>query len=155
MKLYIMRHGHAEALPDAQGHRHLSSQGCAELEKLAALLHKHQAHVAQIVHSAKTRARETAEMMARGLSPDHPLEQNDFLNPTADLDELVTHLTQWQDDTLLVGHMPFISELVGQLVTKNPRCDLLRFTPGTLVCLESYDVERWMISWIIRPEMIV
>lgn len=150
-----MRHGHAEALPNAEGHRHLSAQGRAELEKLAAVLRQHQASVSQIIHSAKTRARETAEIMAEALAPHYPLEQQNCLNPDADLDEALMQLAQWRNDSLLVGHMPFISELVSQLVTKNPRCDLLRFTPGTLVCLESYDIDRWMINWIIRPEMIV
>lgn len=145
MKLYIMRHGHAEPLPDAEGHRHLSSQGRKELAQLAVFLREKQFQVSQIQHSEKTRARETAEIIGAGFC----LTQNKALNPEADLDKLLMQLEAEQEDILLVSHMPLVSELVGCLVAKNPRYDLIAFSPGTVVCLEKYN-ERWLIDWVLR-----
>lgn len=145
MKLYIMRHGHADPLPDAQGHRHLTLHGRSELEKLAAFLREKEFHVSQIQHSEKTRARETAEIIGAGFG----LIQNSALNPEADLDTLLIQLENEQEDILLVSHMPLVSELVASLVAKNPRYDLIAFSPGTVVCLEKYN-ERWLIDWVLR-----
>ena len=141
-----MRHGHADPLPDAQGHRHLTSQGRAELEQLALFLREKQFSVSQVKHSEKTRARETAEIIGAGFC----LEQSDLLNPEANLDALIMQLEQEREDILLVSHMPLVSELVSQLVTKNSHCDLIAFSPGTVVCLEKYN-ERWLIDWVLRP----
>jgi len=145
-----MRHGHAELLPDAQGHRHLSSQGRKELEQLALFLREKNFTVSKIQHSEKTRARETAQIIGAGFC----LEQTALLNPESQLDELVMRLEAESEDMLLVSHMPLVSELVSQLVTKNLRYDLIAFSPGTVVCLEKYN-ERWLIDWVVRPELVI
>ena len=59
MRLYIVQHGDSvtkEIDPD----RPLSDQGQADIQRLAEWLSSHNVRIAQILHSGKTRAKETA-----------------------------------------------------------------------------------------------
>jgi len=153
MKIYIMRHGHAEQMPNSQGQRPLVSNGIAELEKLAHFLEKTQ--VSHVMHSEKLRAKQTAEIMAKVMAPEHTLATNKLLNPEKDIDDIVSHIREWHEDTLLVSHMPFVSQLVSELVTGEQRFDVVRFTPGTIVCLERCNGhDRWVINWVLRANLL-
>ena len=57
------------------------------------------------------------------------------------------------DRTMLVGHMPFMGKLVSRLVSGNDSGHLVRFTPGTVVCLEKNETSGWAIAWMICPEL--
>ena len=62
MRLYIVQHG--DAVPrDVDPARPLSEQGRADIQRLADYLSEHEIEIAQIFHSGKTRAKETAEIL--------------------------------------------------------------------------------------------
>ena len=78
MFLYLVQHGEAltkEADPD----RPLSEAGRANVEHLAGFLAGRSLRVARVLHSGKTRARQTAEILAAALAPDAPVEAGDGL----------------------------------------------------------------------------
>ena len=155
MKLYCARHGHAQSTPDEAGVRELSPQGRHEVMQVSNHLALHHCTVSHVMHSPKTRTRQTAEILSQKMAPALDVEATDWLLPDAAVFPLLEHIQTWSDDTLLVGHMPFISNLVSNLVVGNDVYDLVRFTPGTVVCLERCESQRWMISWILRPDLVV
>ena len=154
MEIYCARHGHAELAPDQQGNRQLTEEGRSELEKLANYLKYRDFQVSHVLHSEKCRTRQTAEILTQQVAPELKLEESSLLSPDTSIDLLLDKIQHWSDNTLLVGHMPFISLLVSQLVAGNTKRDLLCFTPGTMVCLERHEGQRWIINWILRPELV-
>lgn len=154
MKIYCVRHGHAEPLPDETGDRPLTEEGVEELKKVANYLASRGFHVSHVLHSEKQRARHTAELLAQKIAAHTLPEQTYLLSPDHTIDELVAKIAGWHDDTLLVGHMPNISTLVSALVTGDASQDLVLFTPGTIVCLERNQNFHWIISWILRPSLV-
>lgn len=153
MRLYLVQHGEAlaEQLDPA---RPLSEAGEADVRLLAAFLAGRALHVAQIAHSGKLRARQTAELLAGALAPPPPVAERPNLNPNDPPEDLARELAKRQDDVMLVGHLPFMGRLAALLVSGRPHDDIVAFTPGSVVCLERAGQERWSVAWMLRPELL-
>lgn len=151
MKIYCVRHGHAAIMPGPNGHRQLSEQGIEDVSRVARYLAYRDFQVAHILHSHKQRAKQTADILGAhlGLKP----EESPLLAPESSIIPLIEHIQKWDEDTLLVGHMPFVSFLLSTLVVGNDEHSLALFAPGTMVCLERYDGNRWIINWLLHPEL--
>lgn len=68
MKLYLVQHG--EALPkEVNSDRSLSDQGRQDAERLARFLAGRGVRVSRVWHSGRTRARQTAELLAAAVAP--------------------------------------------------------------------------------------
>lgn len=153
MKLYCARHGHAEQSPDQRGERPLSSEGIEEISKVATYLKRQWIRIAHVKYSGKLRTQQSAVILADAVANEQALEASELLgidHPTAPLIKLVQ---QWHDDTMLVGHMPFMSQLVSALILGNDNPDIVRFCPGTIVCLEKLE-GRWILNWVLRPSLV-
>jgi phosphohistidine phosphatase len=153
MKLYCVRHGHAEQSPDKQGEYPLTAQGQAEVSKVAAYLGQRGAHVVHVLHSGKLRAQQTAKLFADAMG-NGKTALCPYLNMENALDPLLALIHEWHDDTLLVGHMPFMSQLVSALLLQNESHDIVRFPPGTVVCLDRFEHQRWILDWVLRPDLV-
>jgi phosphohistidine phosphatase len=70
------------------------------------------------------------------------------------VEEFATDADVWEEDTLVVGHLPFMSRLVSLLTTGETDAGLVQYQPGSVVCLERVDAEQWVILWMIRPDML-
>ena len=154
MKLYCMRHGDAENLASSNGERALSEHGQQDIAKIAAYLGHRGLHVSHVLRSDKLRAIQTADVLAQVISDGQPTELCALLgadHPVAPLMELIQ---TWNDDTMLVGHMPFMSQLVSALVLGDDGYTMMRFPPGTLVCLERHEQHRWLLNWVLRPDLV-
>jgi phosphohistidine phosphatase len=150
MKLYLMRHGQAaESCVDPT--RGLTREGKADIKRIAHELAQKEIHIEKIFHSSKKRAQQTAEIVARIISPEIALQLHEHLKPTDDPKMLTPEINGWQKDTLIASHLPFLPSLA-DLLTK----DLLakdtsgiNFTPGTVVCLHKTADSRWQLQWVI------
>ena len=143
MKLYCVRHGHADNIPNASGDYPLTAEGREEVSRVAAYLARRGVHVSHVMHSGKLRAQQSAEIMAKAIAVGQPIEESALLcaeRPVAPLIEMVQH---WNDDTLLVGHLPFMPQLVSELLIGDENHDLVRFPPGAVVCLDRYEHYRF------------
>ena len=60
----------------------------------------------------------------------------------------------WQDDAVLVGHLPFMGKLASFLVTGEPGKSVAAFRPGSMICLERGADDTWSILWMLRPELL-
>jgi phosphohistidine phosphatase len=147
MRLYLVQHGEAEA-KEVDPERPLSPQGEADVGRLAEFLRGREAPV-RVLHSGKTRARQTAEILAAalggevaatgGIAPNDPVEVW-----AADLDGLA-------GDTMVVGHLPFMARAVSWLLTGRDD-PLVAYQPGSVVCLERSE-QVWTLAWMLRPEL--
>jgi phosphohistidine phosphatase len=152
MRLYLVQHGHALA-KDVDPDRPLSAQGRAEVGRVAAFLARAGVQAGHVVHSGKTRARQTAERLAAAIAPGAPVEARSGIDPNDDPEPVALELATWDRDGLLVGHLPFLGKLVSRLCEVGLGRELVVFSPGSVVCLERRDEGSWAVAWMIRPEI--
>jgi phosphohistidine phosphatase len=160
MYFYLVRHGEAQSeLEDAL--RPLSAEGKRGVKRVTAYLSRLGTRPEEINCSEKLRARETAEIIAKGLSiadrvkAIKGLAPNDDVNPVADL------LCAEEKSLMLVGHLPFLSRLLSLLLIADSERSVVSFQPGTIVCLNRDDSIKfptpgngWMVTWVVSPESV-
>ncbi len=153
MTLYLVQHGEAlskEADPD----RPLGAAGRSEVERLAGFLDGRGVRVARVLHSGKTRARQTAEILAAALAPGAAVEASDGLAPNDPPAPFAARATAWNEDVLVAGHLPFMARLVSVLLTGDADRPTVAYRPGTVVRLERSEGETCQIAWMLRPEVV-
>ena len=152
MKLYLVQHG--EALDKAiDPDRPLSEHGHRDIDRLAGFLEGRR-RVSRVLHSGKSRARQTADRLQQAMAPDGMAEAVSGLGPNDTVAPWQQMLTGLNEDQLVVGHLPFMDRLVALLVSGDEHASLVEFRPGSMACLESDDKGHWRILWMIRPELL-
>lgn len=154
MNLYCVRHGEAE-LAEVNPERPLTNKGRLEVERVAHYLQSHHIKVAHVMHSTKLRAKQTAEIFADALAPGQTTECESILDEDADVNVLIEMISTWTDDTLIVGHLPFMPKLISGLVIGNPDIyPIVNFPPSGIVCLQHFESHRWIIQWLLNPQLV-
>lgn len=108
--------------------------------------------VAEIRHSGKLRARQTAEIMAEHLSPRHGVRETEGLGPNDDPEKARAELEAARQPLMFVGHLPHLSRLASALLIGEARRDIIKFEAGAIVCLDRADVS-FRLLWILTPEL--
>ena len=151
MKLYLVQHGEARSKAE-DPERPLNDTGKRHVEAVAEWLGNHQAGAVQIYHSGKLRALQTAEIFARTLQVPTAPEYLSGLDPDADVQPVADWLAnRHRDPVMMIGHLPFLSRLVGKLVVGDADREVVQFRNAGIVCLENRD-GHWSVSWIFLPE---
>ena len=154
MKLYLVRHGTPvpkEKNPD----KPLSDEGREEVERVAAFMKKAGVAVHTVFHSGKTRARETAQIMASKLQPDREVLKKQGLSPLDTVTEIAHEIEKSERDVMIVGHLPHLSKLLSLLTTGNQAITVVNFHPGGVVCLCPAEEEKvWTVAWMLVPEIV-
>jgi phosphohistidine phosphatase len=153
MKLYLVQHGKALAKEDDPG-RSLSDQGEHDVCNMASQLEDAGVQVARIWHSGKQRAALSAEILAGKVLSGRTIEAIKGISPNDPVVEFASDADVWDEDTLVVGHLPFMSRLVSLLTIGDAGHELVQFTPGSIVCLERQDDHHWVVVWMMRPELL-
>jgi phosphohistidine phosphatase len=136
MRLYLVRHGEpvsAETNPA----RPLSEAGRTEAEKLAALLRDRGVQVAEILHSTKARAAQTAGILRAQLGGAKVIERPD-LTPNDPVEPVAGEVEKAGHDLMIVGHLPFLPALASKLLGE-ARADLALPTCGVIVLARDAD----------------
>jgi phosphohistidine phosphatase len=154
MKLYLAQHG--EAVSKAEDpERPLSEQGSRDVRMVAALLKSAGVRVERVWHSGKARAEQTARLLAGAVLPRGRKPQAiEGLGPNAPVAEFCIDADVWEEDTLVVGHLPFMARLVALLTTGDSEREIVSYYPGSVVCLERAEAGHWVVLWMIRPDML-
>ena len=153
MKLYLVQHG--EAFTEEENpERCLTDQGRSEVEKIGKFLKYAKVRLHAIEHSGKIRALETAEIIAENLEKEATLLEKDGLSPKAPVIVWRDELNNRNSDTMLVGHLPFLSKLAGLLLGNNELLEPLKFRYGCVVCLEKDAENKWILNWMIIPDVV-
>lgn len=160
MYFYLVRHGEAQSESE-DALRPLSAEGKRGVKRVTDCLSRLGTRPEEINCSEKLRARETAEIIAKGLSiadrvkAIKGLAPNDDVNPVADL------LCAEEKSLMLVGHLPFLSRLSSLLLIADSERSIVGFQPGTIVCLNRDDSIKfpspgngWMVTWVLSPDSV-
>ncbi|MFC1683973.1 phosphohistidine phosphatase SixA [Pseudomonadota bacterium] len=153
MRLYLVQHGQALS-KEEHTDRPLSEAGQDDVGRLAAFLKAADIKVSQTLHSGKTRAQQTAEILAASIMPQGQVTSIEGISPNDPTDQLIEQIKGWDRDTLVVGHLPYMARLVSQLVSRQQDYAITGFKPGTLVCLEETASESWEITLMLQPAQL-
>lgn len=151
MRLYLLQHALAQP-KSTDPDRPLTVEGKTDLDRLARQLVNARIQVARVVHSGKTRAMQSAARIAKYILPHGEMDTSGLLDPDADPAPFAELIDGWEEDTLVVGHLPFVARLADRLLGTDSG-PLIDFTPGTLLCLEFTD-GRWRVKWMLSPELL-
>lgn len=152
MRIYLVQHGQAKS-EDVDPDRHLTEKGQNDLKKISSFLKQFGLSVDTIWHSGKTRSAQTADILASGVVVNQAIIQHDGLAPNDAIGPVKEELIEANEDLMIVGHLPFLSKLVSELVTGNELADIVAFQPGGIVCVEQTDSEAWRIYWMVIPDL--
>jgi len=153
MRLYLVQHGEANP-EDVDPSRGLSAKGQADVRKVAEFLKSLQLCVKAVQHSGKTRAAQTADILARSLASADGVVQHAGLAPMDAVEPIRNEMKH--DPSLhymLVGHLPFMGKLASLLVAGSESADVVAFQMGGVVCLERDDKGKWRVRWMVTPDM--
>jgi phosphohistidine phosphatase len=153
MRLYLVRHGEAKP-KEADSARHLTSRGAAEVRKVAAFLKGKRLAVAGVWHSGKTRAEQTAEIIAEALKVPEKVREQPGLAPNDPVKPVVQQVLLAGQDLMIVGHMPFLGKLASVLLAGNESVEAVSFGLSGVACLQRDKQGRWALLWLVGPEML-
>ena len=153
MKLFLVQHGEAHA-KSVDPDRSLTDRGIEDVDRLADFLDKVGVRIERVIHSGKLRALQTATRLADVIAPGVEPEASGLVNPNDNPKAFDWQSGSWDGEALIVGHLPFIARLVSHLVTEDENRTVATYRPGSIVCLEPDEDTRWLINWMIRPELL-
>jgi len=162
MNLYILRHGiaaDAGAGFEHDSERPLTSEGERKLWRITEAMAALELSFDLILSSPYLRARQTAEIVAESLDAEKLLELCDELTPDGSAEELVRVINGRKpqpDSVLLVGHEPYLSELVSLLITGATRCSVALKKGGlcklAVASLKAGNCAE--LEWLLTPKQL-
>lgn len=156
-RLYLLRHG--IALPSGTPNildddRPLSPDGERRVRIVARAMKRMKVKLDKICTSPLPRALRSAEILAEVYNKLEKVEKFEELRP----DRSATSIAAWlrsrsEDKVVIVGHNPWISLLVGELVVgpEHPTVGDLR--KAGIAALKADPDGRFEIDWIARPKL--
>lgn len=152
MFLYLVRHGEAKS-KDRDPAQGLTEQGEKDVRKVADFMGRAGVTVDRIYHSGKTRALQTAGIIAESVKSLHGVEETDGLAPLEDPAVWAERLSRASEDVMLVGHLPYMAKLITLLLCGRGG-EVAEFQAGSACCLRRSDAGLWSLVWMIAPELI-
>lgn len=162
MNIFILRHGIAVergTVGFEDSERPLTAGGKRQLRKSAAAMKRMKLRFDLILSSPYERARKTAEIVARALNSEKRLRFSDALKAEGDPENMIGKIAELKPapkNLLLVGHEPFLSQLISRLISG--REDVaMDFKKGGLCKLE---VEKLngaagaRLAWLLAPKLM-
>ena len=150
MFLYILRHGDAKPKHEDPG-RGLSLDGRQEVEAVSRVFSRLNPQIDAIWHSGKTRAEQTADILAAHLRKKDRVEAHPGLDPNDPVQPLVEEIEQRDSNLVIVGHLPYLGKLISVLILGKEQ-NLLDLPSAALVCLENSNA-TWILDWFLTPEL--
>jgi phosphohistidine phosphatase len=153
MLIYLVQHGHAKSAGE-DPERHLSKKGLKEVQKVAAFLAGAKVEVARIFHSEKKRTLETAEILANSIKPGREVNEAGGLKALDDPKLWYDRISNSEEDTMLVGHLPHLTKLASMLLSGDAEKNPVDFKLGGVVCLKKAEDGEWSVEWMLVPDLI-
>jgi phosphohistidine phosphatase len=153
MAIYLVQHG--KNLPkDQDPDQPLSGEGSEDVRLVAQAASKLSLSLVLIQHSPKTRARQTAEILAEHLSPEQGVQEREGIKALDDV-TLVAEELQDSRDLMLVGHQPFMGRLATYLAAGYQEPAVVAFQNGGIVRMDR-DPESWTwyLDWTLLPAVL-
>jgi phosphohistidine phosphatase len=163
MNIFILRHGIAVE-PCTKGFerdsdRPLTARGKRQLRKSAAAMRRMKLRFDLILSSPYKRAKRTAEIVAEELKLKKRLKFSDALRYERDAEELINQLSTLKSapkNLLLVGHEPYLSQLISRLTSGDENL-AMDFKKGGLCKLEAEQLSFGkcaQLVWLLTPRQM-
>jgi phosphohistidine phosphatase len=150
MELYLVRHGEADGnVPDTDGGPPLSETGLVHARRCAGFAARLQVRVAEIRHSDRLRAIQTAQEFERALGC--PRRQLVGIGPDDDINPLRREAAGLSDNVMVVGHLPYLNRIAGALLAQDESMPVVVFHPASLIRLDRRDDGRWSLQLVMPP----
>jgi phosphohistidine phosphatase len=154
MKLYLVRHGEAKSRGE-DPKRPLTEHGRKDVTKVAAFARRAGVEVAQIRHSGKLRAAETADILAEHLEPADGVVVMPALDPDEEVHAMAALLEGEAEPLMLVGHLPFLERLAALLIVGDASRTVVVLPMAGMVCLDQLPTTRtWSVRWDVTPDLL-
>jgi phosphohistidine phosphatase len=161
MNLYILRHGlavvHGHPDYESDADRPLTPEGEAKLSLITKAMEALDLSFDVIVSSPFVRARQTAEIVAEAFKV--KLQFSETLIPGGSAKQLIEFINRlappWQD-IMVVGHEPYLSELISLLVSGNPDFSI-NLKKGGLCKLSASSLKHGRcatLEWLLTPKQM-
>jgi phosphohistidine phosphatase len=163
VNLYILRHGIAVE-PGTPGlgkdsERALTPEGKRKLRQIAAAMQALELCFDHILSSPYVRAEQTAVIVAEAMKAREQVELSEALTPSGSLRDLIAainHLRPEPQEVLLVGHEPYLSELISLLVSGGGGATVVMKKGG--LCKLSVETLRYgrcaNLEWLLTPKQM-
>lgn len=152
MECFLVQH--AEAKPkEADPDRSLTEAGVEAAKRMSDWAGRAGVEVYEIRHSGKTRAEQTASILAQKLEPRAGVAAVSGIDPLDDPTPLAAELHSRAESVMLVGHLPFLSRLTGLLLAGDPERPVVAFENAGIVCLRRSQ-DRWSLCWAVVPRVL-
>ncbi len=143
-------------MPSKDFERPLTESGRDDIESIATSLRGLQVGLDRIATSPLKRAKETAEIVVSVYEENAPkLELWEELRPEGNRQEAIQRLSRLRQDTdiLLVGHEPFLSSLVGELISgsASARISLKKGGIAKIQILSFAPKPSGQLRWLLTP----
>ncbi len=152
MLLYLVQHAEAKR-EEEDPSRGLTEKGLQDITKVALHAEKLNVMITKIFHSGKTRALQTARVLAEHLKPNKGITEIDGLAPMDDPEIWKGRIPQVNEDIALVGHLPHLGRFSSLLLCGDKERNIIDFKMGGLVCLKRFENGHWSVEWMIIPEV--
>ena len=159
MDLYLVRHGESgSSLADIRrdNERSLTSEGREEVEKVADSIGRLGVEFDEIATSPLPRAKETAQIIAK-YQKKARLSVWDELRPEGDRRAMLSRLARMGhgSEVLLVGHEPYITSVVADLMGAKPGTMLLKKAGLIRVRVTSFAPSaKGELRWLLSPRIL-
>ena len=163
MNLFLLRHGLAvdRSKPGLKkdADRPLTPKGKQRLWRVAEAMEEMDLEFDAIIASPFLRAAQTAEIVAEALELRKKLSSSEHLTPNGNPKLLLEHINQLKPapkDVLIVGHEPYLSQLIGLLVAGNTNA-LIDLKKGALCKLEIETLRCGRcatLAWLLSPKQM-
>ena len=154
MLLYLVQH--AECKPEEEDpERSLTDNGFFHIRKTAHFMAGiRMKRPAQILHSGKKRAEQTAFVIKDTLHPPKGISAVKGLDPDDDPHAIMERLQKETAPLLLVGHLPNLKRLASLLLAGDGNKDLIDFKNAGVVCLKRDEGGQWSVEWAVTPDLL-
>ncbi len=153
MKIYLIQHGHSLS-KEEDPKRSLSEKGKEDLKKVAKFLEGQGIKVKTLIHSKKERAIQTAHIISQDIEILQGPEEIDGLSPLDDPKIIFERIKDYEDDIMIVGHLPHLSKLASLILLGDESKELIRFQQGGVVCIEGDWSNGFKICWMVVPSIL-
>jgi len=161
MRLYIVRH--AIAVPHGspgvvEDDRPLTPEGIKKMEEASAGLRKLGVAPDVVLSSPLPRARQTAEIVLKGIKSKSPLETIPSLAPGGRKSDVYKEIRVHKEAeaVMLVGHQPSLGEIAGEIAWGSAEC-YIELKKGGACAIELEELSplpRGTLLWLLTPSIL-
>jgi phosphohistidine phosphatase len=157
MDLLILRHGEANQNSNLTGDfkRSLTMEGKQEIVEIANGLKSLEVEIDTILTSPLLRSKQTAEIVAKSLKYKSKIEEIDSLKPEGNRLEFYSLLSKFKQDSvvLAIGHEPYLSEMIGEAISKSEcQIDLKKGGLARVRILSTHPKIKGNLRWLLTPK---